>query len=97
LGFIRKMAVVTVPGYAPRTYRRRSLLLLVLVFLGLISLAAVVPAKIDCRDELLTGGGAPLTGGGALLTTGRQQCRLVLGEFAVALPAWAQAMAHVLR
>jgi hypothetical protein len=88
------MAVVTVPMYAPRTCRRRTLLLLVLALFGLMTFAAVVaPSKIDCRDELLAGGGAMLTGGGALLTTGRQQCRRVLGELAVALPAWAQAMA----
>jgi hypothetical protein len=92
------MTVVTVPGYAPRTFHRRTLLLLVLLFLGVISLAALAPVKIDCRDELLTAddGKTLLTGGGALLTTGRQQCRLVLGELAVALPAWAQAMARVL-
>jgi hypothetical protein len=92
------MAVVTIPSYTPRTYQRRALLLLVLIFFGLISLASVARGKIDCRDELLTGGGALLTAddGKTLLTTGQQHCRLVLGEFRFTIPLWAQAVSRVL-
>jgi hypothetical protein len=92
------MSVVTVPGYdAPRDLRRASVALLPLVFLGLVSLAVVATVKVECRDELLTGGGAMLTGGEALLTTGRQQCWVGFGEVSVPVPAWAQAIGRVLQ
>jgi hypothetical protein len=84
------MAVVTLPQFEPRQYRRARIALLLLAFLGLISLVAVAEIKADCENEYLTGGGKLLTGGGELLTTGRQQYWLIIGGDRVPLPAWAQ-------
>jgi hypothetical protein len=94
------MAVVTVPGYdAPRDLRQALAALLLLVFLGLISLAVATTVTVDCRDELLTAddGVTILTGGKALLTTGRRQCRVDFGEVSVPVPAWTQAIGRVLQ
>jgi hypothetical protein len=86
------MAVVTLPQSAPRQYRRTRLALLLLVFLGLISLVGVSGIKLDCANEYLTGGGGILTAGGKALTTGRQQYWLVIGGERVPLPVWTQAI-----
>jgi hypothetical protein len=85
------MAVVTLPQFTPRQYRRARIALLFLVFLGLISLVAVAEIKLDCANEYSTGGGGVLTGGGKALTTGRQYW-LVIGGERVALPVWTQSI-----
>ena len=68
--------------------------LLLLAFLGLISLAAIQAMTVECQDESLTAddGITLLTAndGVTLLTTGRQQCQLVVGGGRVPLPVWAQ-------
>lgn len=66
--------------------------LLLLVFLGLISLVGVREIKLDCANEYLTGGDKVLTGGGKALTTGRQQYWLVIGSEQVPLPVWTQSI-----
>jgi hypothetical protein len=88
------MAVVTVPDFLPRQYKRARIVVLLLAFLGLISLAAVQAMTVECQDKYLTAddGITPLTAddGVTLLTTGRQRCQLVVGGGPVPLPVWAQ-------
>jgi hypothetical protein len=88
------MAVVTVPDFVPRQYKRARIVVLLLAFLGLISLAAAQAMTVECQDEYLTAddGITLLTAddGVTLLTTGRQQCQLVVGGGRVPLPVWAQ-------
>jgi hypothetical protein len=77
------MAVVPVPDFVPRQYKRARIVVLLLAFLGLISLAAAQAMTVECQDEYLTAddGITLLTAddGVTLLTTGRQQCQLVVG------------------
>jgi len=59
------------------------------LFLGLLSLAAVATAKVECNNEYLTADDGVMrlaADDGALLTTGRQQCRAKFGGFRVAVP-----------
>jgi len=88
------MAVVSIHDLVPRQYRRARIVVLLLAFFGLISLAAVQSMTVECQDEYLTAddGITLLTAddGVTLLTTGRQQCQLVVGEGRVPLPGWAQ-------
>jgi hypothetical protein len=85
------MAVVTIPQFAPRQYRKARLALLLLVFLSLISLVAVQEIKLDCANEYLTGKGKILTLGGRRASE-RQQYWLVIGGERVPLPVWAQSI-----
>jgi hypothetical protein len=84
-GSAKQMAVVTIPSGKPHTVEwRRPSLVLIFVLLGLMSVAAVARAKIDCRsDALLLASGSALlaTAGGKLLASGPRQCRLELDGF----------------
>ena len=82
------MADVAAPTFTPRRHGRAVLALLLVLFLGLLSFAAVGQMTVKCGPEYLTGNGKILTGNGQPLTTGRQQCQVVAGEFRVPLPAW---------
>ena len=82
IGIYHEMAVVTVPGYAPRTYRQRTLLLLVLALFGLMTFAAVGQMTGQCRTEkdclAADNGNCLLTDNGERLLTGTEttQCEL---------------------
>lgn len=80
---------------AARLSRKWAALFLFVLFLGLVSLAAVGETTIACRSEpqylTLQGGGyLLLQGGGRLQLYGdRQQCELDMAGVRVPLPAWA--------
>jgi hypothetical protein len=82
------MAVADPPAGAPFNPRRAWVIFM--LFLGLLSLAAVREAKVECQAEYLTAddGVTRLTAddGVTLLTTGRQQCRVEVGDLRVQLP-----------
>jgi hypothetical protein len=83
------MAVATFPDIPSRKQQRARIALVLALFFGLLSLAAVREMKVECGAVLLTGGGKLLTGGGKPLTAG-QHCQLVIGdEVRAALPPWA--------
>lgn len=93
------MAVADPPVSVPLNHSRREVIIKLLLFLGLISLAAVRKTKVvretkvDCQDDYLTAddGVTPLTAddGVTLLTTGSQQCQLVEpDDLPGPLPSW---------
>jgi hypothetical protein len=89
------MAVAVTPVRAPFDHRRSWVVLMLALFLGLLSLAAVVAAReVECQEEYITAddGVTRLTGDGVKLSTGRQQCQLALGNLRVALPPWVRAI-----
>jgi hypothetical protein len=81
--------VATHGDYAPETplatARRSWRLTAILIFLGLLSLAAAATARVECGPVLLRSGTSVLTGGGALLTGGRQ-CEIQAGGYRYRLP-----------
>jgi hypothetical protein len=99
------MSAVAVPVFGSRkdhlAVAKVLLLSMVLLYLGLLSFAAVNSMKVECGPVYLTGGGKLLTGDGKLLTLG-ERCygRFILdqsfldgpdglaGGLRVHLPAW---------
>jgi hypothetical protein len=83
------MAVVAFPPL-PRRQRLAGRALLLALFLGLLSFAAVSQMTVKCEPVYLTAddGVTILTGDGKLLTTGERQCHLVAGKFRVPLLSW---------
>jgi hypothetical protein len=74
--------------------RKRTLLLGITLFFGVLSTTAVREMCVDCRAQgrpTEGGGCVPAEGGGVLLAAGRQ-CEIEMGGVRVPLPAWAQAM-----
>jgi hypothetical protein len=84
------MVVAAPPVNTPFDYRRSWVILMLALFLGLLSLAAVVAAReVECREEyLMADDGATLLTGDGKFLTGRQQCRFELANLRVALPLW---------
>jgi hypothetical protein len=86
------MAIAFPPVDAPLNHRRAWVTLMLALFLGLLSLAAVREPKVQCQPEYLLAddGITRLTAddGVRRLTTGRQQCQLELGDLRVPLPSW---------
>jgi hypothetical protein len=64
--------------------------LIIALLLGLLTMAAVEAARVDCRDVLETSGGGGLMtpGGGARMAPSGQRCELRLGDLRVPLPQW---------
>ena len=91
------MAVVTLPDFEQDHYRptRTKIAFLLLVFFGLILLAAVREIKVECRSEKDCLGVAPGScmgvgpGAVALAGTETRQCEVVMGDIRILLPAWA--------
>jgi hypothetical protein len=93
------MAVISVPGFAPRRYGGPWIAGTVLsLFLGVMALAAVSAMRLDCHQEhqrYLTNSGGYLAfnqGGRQLMNEQRRVCKLVEGGFELLLPDWAQAI-----
>jgi hypothetical protein len=83
------MSVVAAPAFPPlpRKYRLVRLARVLLLFLGLLSFAAVSEMTVKCEPVYLTLDGKILTLHGERLTTGEQQCQAVLGNARVPVPA----------
>jgi hypothetical protein len=94
------MTTIDLPLSAPHPrYRRAPIGLLLAMFLGLLSLAAVQAMRVKCRSQpdcFGTGDGSCLAvgEGNAVLGTGTdtKQCQLVMGDVRVPLPEWALAI-----
>jgi hypothetical protein len=95
------MAIAVPPFGAPSKQRRSLMILVLALFLGLISLAAVVAAvpamrepKFECQAQYLTAddGVTPLTAddGKTPLTTGLQECHAEPADHWVPIPTWAR-------
>ena len=84
------MTTAAIPNVLSRRSWRGLIALLLGLFLGLLSFAAVNRMKVECGPEYLVSErtGSILTGNGALLTTGRQQCQVTADEFRIPLPSW---------
>jgi hypothetical protein len=85
------MADVAFPPL-PRRQRLAVRTLLLALFLGLLSFAAVSQMQVKCEPVVLTAddGVTVLTAddGVTILTGDEQQCHLVTGEYRVPLPSW---------
>jgi hypothetical protein len=93
---------VTLPPLAALpNLRRRWVMLMLALFFGLVSLAAVVTpipsieeAKFECHPQVLTAddGVTSLTAddGQTLLSTGLQECQAEPADHWIPLPAWAR-------
>jgi hypothetical protein len=83
------MSAVAAPAFLPRKIRLAKLALL-LLFVSLMSFAAVRQMKIECEPNLLGSGigTAPLATKGGLLGAGAEQCYVTAGASRVPLPAW---------
>jgi hypothetical protein len=88
------MAVVTVPSILPSNHRRRWITLVVVAFFGLLSLAAVLTMRVECRNDYLLAesGGYLLYESGERIALHSKQCRVVVGRLRLPLPAWTQAI-----
>jgi hypothetical protein len=92
---MRVMTTIDLPLSAPHPRYRRALIgLLLAMFLGLLSLAAVQAMRVECRSQPdCFGDGSCLAvgEGNAVLGTGTntKQCQLVMGDVRVPLPEWA--------
>jgi hypothetical protein len=88
------MTVVAVPTYAPRGDRLAVLALLLALFLGLLSFAAVGEMTVKCEQgyALLDGGGYALLNSGERVALNGRQCYIAAGDIRLALPAWLPAM-----
>ena len=64
------MTAATWPVIASLSHRRAWIILMLGLFFGSLSLAAMAEIRVECANEYLTGGGKVLTGGGKPLTTG---------------------------
>jgi hypothetical protein len=85
------------PGTSPGMtvlLTRGVAILLIFLFLGRISLAAVAEMKVDCENEYLVtenGGYTRITTeDGEFITTGRQRYFLVIDSLRIPLSPWAQ-------
>jgi len=89
------MTAIDLPVSTLHPRHRRALIgLLLAMFLGLLSLAAVREMRVECRDVYLTDdfGRTLLSDDGQRLQPDQnRQCRLNDGAW-VPLPAWAQAI-----
>ena len=89
------MTTIDLPLSTPHPRYQRALIgLLLAMFLGLLSLAAVQAMRVDCRDVYLTDdfGRILLSDGGQRLQPDQnKQCRLNDNAW-IPLPAWAQAI-----
>ena len=86
------MAVTTIPAIKSLRLWRAWI---ILMFLGLLSLAAVQKMRVECRNQyvmLEDGNYLLLNNGGRLLRAEPQQFQLVIGNIRVPLPAWAQSI-----
>lgn len=84
------MSVVAAPAFLPRKYGLAKLALALLLFLGLMSFAAVIQMKVECKQErlLLNQGGCLLLNSGGCNLLNRRQCYVSAGDFRIPLPAW---------
>jgi hypothetical protein len=83
----------------PEPYRRARRFLVLALFLGLLSFAAVLQPGVECQSQqgylqLTDGISYPLTesGGRIRLANEGRQCQLVAGEMRILLPQWFQAV-----
>jgi hypothetical protein len=90
------MTIAIHSGIAPQLQRRAWIALMLVLFFGLLSLAAVREVREDCRSEpqyLMRNSGGYVgrnSGGRIRLEQDRQQCQLVAGDVRVPLLAWAK-------
>jgi hypothetical protein len=75
--------------------QRKAWIAILLLLLGLMSLAAVQHMKVECRSVLLTAGQNLLTLGRNLAAES-QGCELIAGDIRVPLPAWAEGIRKLL-
>ena len=84
------MADVALPPL-PRRQRLAGRGLLLALFLGLLSFAAVSLMRVRCEQEYLlmaAGGGYLLLTTGERIALNQRQCHLVAGGVRVPLPSW---------
>ena len=68
----------------------KRLALLLALFLGLLSFAAVREVTVRCEQGylLLEGGGCLLLNGGGCLALNGEQCHIAAGDIRVPVPPW---------
>jgi hypothetical protein len=84
------MSVVASPAFTvPRKYRLANLAMLLLLYLGLLSFAAVNSMKVECGPAYLTLDGEILMLDGKRLTLdGERECHVNASGVRVPLPWW---------
>jgi hypothetical protein len=88
------MTVIAVPTFAPRRNRLTFLALLLALFLGLLSFAAVGEMAVKCEQGylLLDQGGYALSNSGERFALQQLQCYIAAGDVRLPLPPWLSAM-----